>query len=162
MLIAGGIAPPLWNTDIWLDLLITRRYMNIKAPSQLSASDWQFHLKLFYSVINRKGSMTKINNFLCLFILTESSLLWHCQKWAPVIRGIHSRDPISFMWKQWWPVHIKLIKPVYQPAVSDRVHTTTRIHRPCEMHTSSRKSDQSRVWSWLDERVEHWFSLSKG
>lgn len=45
MLITGGIVPLLWNTDIWLDLLITRRYMNIKTPSQLSASDWQFHLE---------------------------------------------------------------------------------------------------------------------
>lgn len=40
-----GRASAVWNTDIWLDILISRRFVNIKALSQLSASDWQLHLE---------------------------------------------------------------------------------------------------------------------
>ena len=44
--------------------------------------DRQSHLKFPIPSYNRRenGSVTKINNFsLCLFILTKSSVLWHCQ-----------------------------------------------------------------------------------
>lgn len=40
-----GCASVVRNTDIWLDLPISKNYVNIQAPSQLSASDWQLHLE---------------------------------------------------------------------------------------------------------------------
>lgn len=77
-----GRASVVWNTDIWLDMLISRRYVNIKTPSQLSASEWQLHLEfpIVKQIGWRKRVWQRSITSLCAVIFTSSWLKWHCWK----------------------------------------------------------------------------------
>ncbi len=100
-------ASAVWNTDIWLDSLITRWYMNIKTPSQLGAADWQLHLEFppLSQIGRRKGAWQRSINDVCTCVFfqrvycycrVKNKTLWYMFQTAQIITSLQ-RQCLAYM-----------------------------------------------------------------